>query len=227
MATQFGRLPIQMRQWVRHVIDVPGDGGWAFEWNGSITFIRPTDNMMNVVVHETGHSLDLNGACKLRSILHIEGRLIFSTPDHDNPLSSSDNWWNNYNQDPNVPDPYAGTNAREDIAQNTVVSVFNENVPGGFGSIEPNWHNIFHQYATLIGESNDAGQGNGLFKPGENVAASHRLPNSAPVPMTNNAHKVNVEQHGAAPDVSIKSKVKLISTAHRAADPHSGCTLRW
>jgi hypothetical protein len=34
MAQQFGKVPIQMRQWIRHVIDVPADSGWAFEWDG-------------------------------------------------------------------------------------------------------------------------------------------------------------------------------------------------
>jgi len=35
MGLQFGKLPIQMREWVRHVIDVPGASGWAFEWDGT------------------------------------------------------------------------------------------------------------------------------------------------------------------------------------------------
>jgi hypothetical protein len=63
MAQQFGRLPIQMREWIRHVVDVPGENGWAFETDGVITFIRPVDHMLTAIIHETGHSLDGNGAC--------------------------------------------------------------------------------------------------------------------------------------------------------------------
>lgn len=37
----------------------------------------------------------------------------------------------------------------QNVAQNTVVSVYDKVVPGGFGSAQPNWNNIFHQYATL------------------------------------------------------------------------------
>ena len=38
MTKQFGKVPIQMRQWVRHVIDVPADSGWAFEFDGMWVF---------------------------------------------------------------------------------------------------------------------------------------------------------------------------------------------
>ncbi|KAF2104712.1 hypothetical protein NA57DRAFT_70919 [Rhizodiscina lignyota] len=209
MASQFGRLPIQMRQWVRHVNVVPGDGGWAFEWNGSLTFIGPIDYMANVIVHETAHSLDLNGAYS------------------DNPLSSSDNWWNNYDQDSNVPDPYATSNAIECVAQATVVAFFNENITGGFESVEPNHDKISHQYTTIIAEALSAGQGNSIFLVGQNVPATHRLPNSDPVPMVDApAGSLSLVGLGEPPDVTIKGDVTLVDTSHRA-DPHSGCTLTW
>ncbi|KAH8891452.1 putative conidiation-specific protein, partial [Thozetella sp. PMI_491] len=157
MASQFSRLPVQMREWVRHVVDVPSDNGWAFEWDGTITFIRPVDDMVTTIVHETGHSLDLSGAYA------------------DKSLSDSDNWWNNYDQDTHVPDPYAQSNMIEDVAQNTVVALYNENVPGGFGGIEPGWQSIFHQYATLITEAREAGDGNSILVPGQAQTCSHRL----------------------------------------------------
>ena len=162
MAQQFSKLPIQMRQWVRHIVTIPSTDGHAYNSNGNIVFFRPVDDMENVFVHETGHSLDLLGA-------------------YGSQLSSSDNWWNNYDQDSNVPDPYAQTNALEDVAQNTVVAVYNENVAGGYGGIEPNWQNIFHQYATIITVARDNGVGNSIITPGESQQCSHRLTNSNPV----------------------------------------------
>lgn len=206
MARQFGKMPIQMRQWIRHVVDVPADGGWAFETDGTITFIRPIEGMMTTMVHETGHSLDLSGAYNMPSI------------------SDNDNWWDNYNQDPNVPDPYAQSNMIEDVAQTTVVAVFNENVPGKFESVQPNWRNIFHQYATIITQARNAGHGNSIIVPGENQQCTHRMPASKPVPKSGSA-KARAAL-GVMPDVSLKSGVKVIDTSHRDKST-TKCNLHW
>ena len=37
----------------------------------------------------------------------------------------------------------------KNVAQETVISLFDKVVPGGLGTIEPNSNGIFHQYATL------------------------------------------------------------------------------
>jgi len=100
---------------------------------------------MTVFIHETGHSLDFLGAYD------------------DKPLSTSANWLQNYAQDTNVPDPYAGTNQAENVAQNTVVACFNEVVPGGFGTVEKDWGKVFHQFATVQTEAVNAGN---LLVPG-------------------------------------------------------------
>ncbi|KAH8692279.1 putative conidiation-specific protein [Talaromyces proteolyticus] len=131
----FGRLPVAMRSWVRHVLTIPGDN-YAYNSNGNIAFFGTTSGIMDVAIHETGHSLDLLGA-------------------YGDQLSSSQDWLDNYNQDSNVPDNYAQTNQIENVEQNTVVSVYDKVVPGGFGSAQPNWNNIFHQYATLQGKAGD------------------------------------------------------------------------
>ncbi|KAK7193717.1 hypothetical protein DPSP01_000274 [Paraphaeosphaeria sporulosa] len=209
MARQFGKLPVQMRQWIRHVVDVPSDGGWAFEFDGTVTFLDPKDDMMPVIVHETGHSLDLSGAYA------------------DKPMSSSDRWWDNYNQDSNVPDTYASTNAIEDVAQNTVVAVFNENYPGGFGAIEPDYEKISHQYYTLISEAIDAGQGNNLFKPGQSAQCTHRMAPTDPVPVGGSKKRSMRERRGAAPVVGLSKNVTEIVTKRDGAKKRSDCSLRW
>ena len=37
----------------------------------------------------------------------------------------------------------------ENFAQETVIALYDKVVPGGIGSVEPNWKAIFHQYATV------------------------------------------------------------------------------
>jgi len=164
--------------------------------------------MLPVILHETGHSLDLSGAYA------------------DKPLSSSDNWWNNYDLDLNVPDNYAQSNAIEDVAQNTVIAVFNENVDGGFGSVEPNYSNIFHQFATVISEGSDAGQGNSIFKPGQDAQCTHRMPSSPPVPIDGSS-KRNTQIRRAAPKVNLSKSIIPIYSKRTGTDKHSNCAFTW
>lgn len=140
---------------------------------------------MDIWVHESGHSTDLLGAYS-----------------PDKPLSSSQNWLDNYNQDSAVPDPYSQTNQVENVAQNTVVSMFDRNVPGGFGTVEPNWNEIFHQYATLEWEADNGGY---LLRPGG--TCTQRLANSAPVSV---GTKRRSEAVGLVPDVSLSPNVTVI-----------------
>lgn len=211
MARQFGKVPIQMRQWVRHVIDVPDDAGWAFEYDGTVTFLKPGDDSLSVILHETGHSLDLSGAY------------------NEKPMSSSDKWWDNYGKDSKVPDDYAQTNAIEDVAQNTVVAVFNENVEGGFGTVEPGWEAIKNQYQTLIAAAADVGKGNSLFKPGQDAKCTHRLPPSAPVSVDGSSSKRRdvKSRRGAAPKVGLSDNVVHLDTRREGKAKRSDCSLRW
>lgn len=202
MARQFGKMPIQMRQWVRHVVDLPDTARHAYEVNGIVTFFNPGENMMTVIVHETGHSLDLSGAYP------------------DKSLSNSDRWWTEYDQDSHVPDPYSQSNAIEDVAQNTVVAVYDSNVPGGFPGVEPNWGGIQHQLHLVEAEGREAGEGNSVLIPGHNAKCTHRMPSSNPVPIDGKARR------NPPPDVSFKSGVKIIDTSNRK-QMHSNCSLTW
>ncbi|TQV95245.1 hypothetical protein V2A60_009709 [Cordyceps javanica] len=203
MARQFGKLPIQMRQWVRHVIDLPDKGRHAYEWDGTVTFFAAGEHMMTVIAHETGHSLDLSGAYPDRS------------------LSNSDRWWREYDQDSHVPDPYSASNAIEDVAQNTVVAVHDVNVPGGYPGVEPGWAGIVHQLHLVEAEAREAGEGNSILIPGHNRQCTHRMPASKPVPIGGGG-----KRRGAAPDVSLRSGVEVIDTSGRQ-QKHSRCTMTW
>jgi hypothetical protein len=209
MAKQFGKVPIQMRQWVRHVVDVPAKAGWAFEYDGIITFVNPQDNMLPVILHETSHSLDLSGAYKQK------------------PMSSSDVFWNAYNADSNTPDPYSQSNIIEDVAQNSVVAIFDSNVPGGFHGVEPKSAGIKHQYQTLQAAAKAVGHGNSLFKPGQNAQCTHKMPNSETVSVNGKSKRnAGVHTRRVAPGKSLAVGIKPIDTSSRK-NKRSNCNLRW
>ncbi|KAK8044223.1 hypothetical protein PG993_004247 [Apiospora rasikravindrae] len=201
MAKQFGRIPIQMREWpstdgalraqVKHVVTIPDKMGWAYMDKGNTVYMRPTDTMVTTMIHETAHAVDLNGG--------YGGGL----------LSGSALWADNYAQDTHVPDDYSATDTVEDVAQSTVVAVLNENVQGP-------------QYATIITQARNYGRGNSMLVPGENVACTHRLPNSSPVAINTLARVFG----GSRPDVKLSRRVKAI----RALSQHLGptnCTIHW
>jgi hypothetical protein len=45
--------------------------------------------------------------------------------------------------------------AAENFAQEVIVALFDKVVPGGIGSVSPNWNSIFHQYATVQSKLGD------------------------------------------------------------------------
>jgi len=163
--------------------------------------------MIPVIIHEVGHSLDLSGAYISK------------------PISSSANFWNNYNQDSNVPDNYAQTNMIENVAQNTVVSMYNEHVPGQFGGLEPSWGNIFHQYATMITEAREAGQGNSIYWQGKSGTCSRRLAPSQPIAVSG---MQQAKTGGVKPFVKLSANVTELNTNRKTSkEKFSGCSLKW
>ncbi|KAL8936442.1 MAG: hypothetical protein Q9216_004928 [Gyalolechia sp. 2 TL-2023] len=185
LVDRFGRLPVHTRQFVRHVITLPSANGYAYNSGGNIAFFGGTLSNLNVHVHEAAHSLDLLNAYK------------------DKPLSSSAKWISEYNQDSAVPDPYAQTNQIENVAQNTVVTTYERNVPGGFFGLNPNANKIFHQFATVDTEQREAGR---LLIPGG--MCTSRLQNSNPVPIS--GAKVTTQAAGA-PDVALPAGIAMIA----------------
>ncbi|KAK3192075.1 hypothetical protein K4F52_001702 [Lecanicillium sp. MT-2017a] len=177
----FGRLPVRMRQFIRHIVALPGtksagSSGDNIQMNGPIG--------ITVYVHEIGHSLDSHA---------------FDAK-YGAPFSNSKVWIDNYNMDSAVTDSYAQSSQQENFAQETVVSLFDKVVPGGVGTIQPNWRAIFHQYATLQGYIGD------IIIPGGQC--THRLTNSPAVPKSNSARLFMDE--AAKPDVALSDNVTEI-----------------
>ena len=160
----FGSMPVHMRQWVRHMVSLPADGG-AHAYNAGDNIMLAGNVGTTVFVHETGHSLDAHA--------FYDGK---------QRMSSSQKWLDAYNADTAVPDYYAQTNQVENFAQNTVVALFNANVPGGVGTVQPGWRQISHQFH-LIDDLIP-----GTIKPGG--VCTHRFKNSPAVPKTGPKRKL-------------------------------------
>ncbi|KAL6790959.1 hypothetical protein J3E68DRAFT_411704 [Trichoderma sp. SZMC 28012] len=177
----FGRLPVRMRQFVRHLVFVPGNKS-AGSNGDNVLMVGDVD--VTVFAHEIGHSLDSHAF----------------DPSYGVPFSTGNVWVSNYNLDSAVPDPYAQSSQQENFAQETVVSLYDKVVPGGIGTIQPNWQAIFHQYATLEGYI-----GNVIIPGG---TCTHRLTDSAPVTMSGS--KKSRRALGPKPKVALSPEVKEI-----------------
>ncbi|KAF7563681.1 hypothetical protein G7046_g467 [Stylonectria norvegica] len=173
----FGRLPVHMRSYIRHLIATPGlnDGAAAWTWSNGDCVVESAPSV-SVLLHEVSHSLDWH-----------------ALPQYQQPFSSSSIWQDNYAQDSATPTSYGRSNWMEDFAENGMVGVYDKVVPGGIGKIESNWNAIFHQYATYQGYLGDR------ILPGG--TCSNRFSNTAPV-STSSSAKLRVSAK-SKPDTSI------------------------
>ncbi|KAL4884029.1 hypothetical protein BJY04DRAFT_20791 [Aspergillus karnatakaensis] len=139
MIDNFGRMPVRLRNMVRVQIGVPGDGLMAYTYSdlGDVVYTGDIGPYVRFWIHEAGHVIDR--------------REVFEQGDY----SSTDAWLNEYNKDAFVCDAYAQTNNAENFAQEVIVALFDKVVPGGIGSLVPNWNDIFHQYATVQAVAGD------------------------------------------------------------------------
>ncbi|KAL4916034.1 hypothetical protein BDW62DRAFT_187069 [Aspergillus aurantiobrunneus] len=128
-ANTFSQLPVRMRDWVRQILLMPGANS-AFAIDGNIAFFGTSGENVDVMIHETGHCTD--------------GFSAFGEN-----LSSSQGFLDAYNADTHVPDNYAQSSQAENVAQNTVVAVYDKNVPGGFPGVQPNYSAIQNQYTYI------------------------------------------------------------------------------
>ncbi|KAL6237117.1 hypothetical protein BDW75DRAFT_238578 [Aspergillus navahoensis] len=128
-AETFSKLPVKIRDWVRQILLLPGADS-AFAINGNVAFFGATGRNIDVMVHESAHGLD--------------GFAAFGES-----FSSSDGFLAAYDADTHVPDNYARSSQAENVAQNTVVAVYNKNVPGGFPGVQEQYTAILNQYSYI------------------------------------------------------------------------------
>ncbi|KAL2868793.1 uncharacterized protein BJX67DRAFT_349204 [Aspergillus lucknowensis] len=136
IAETFGRVPVKIRDWVRQILVLPGANS-AFATNGNLAFFGTTDENVDVVIHESGHNLD--------------GFAAFGEN-----ISTGEAFLAAYDADTHVPDEYARSSQAENVAQNTVVAVYDSNVPGGFPGIQPDYEAILNQYSHIKEIAGDA-----------------------------------------------------------------------
>ncbi|KAL3435590.1 hypothetical protein BDV09DRAFT_204020 [Aspergillus tetrazonus] len=131
-AETFSKLPVKVRQ----ILLMPGANS-AFAINGNVAFFGTTGSNVDVMIHESAHGLD--------------GFAAFGEN-----LSSSDGFLAAYDADTHVPDNYARSSQAENVAQNTVVAVYDKNVPGGFPGVQEQYTAILNQYSYIQDKAGDA-----------------------------------------------------------------------
>jgi hypothetical protein len=192
MAEHFGKLPVRMRSYIRHIISVPGTAS-AYNSANNI-LIRAGPSPMTIYGHETGHSLDADAFAN-----------------YPNGFSESQTWTDAYNADPNVCQDYAQASQQENLAQMINVAIFDQNVDGGISTIAPNWENIKNQLKAV---NDNIGT---TLKPGGQCV--NRLQNSAPVKKDGSSKFLAFARNanGRVPDVSLSPHLKVI----KPRDVHS------
>ncbi|KZV88917.1 hypothetical protein EXIGLDRAFT_722096 [Exidia glandulosa HHB12029] len=131
----FGRLPVHERQWVRHIIALPG-GGSAYMSNADIVLMGPVKSM-SVFQHEVGHAVDMYKNGKQSSL--------------------TSNWTNAISQDSCVADDYSKTSAVEAYTQVSILCLYEIVNPGGLDpGIGPQWRCLQNQKDEVDGFQRDA-----------------------------------------------------------------------
>ncbi|KAJ6788841.1 hypothetical protein PWT90_10527 [Aphanocladium album] len=159
MLEMFGRAPVGMRQFVRHLVGLPS---YVSQWSaqttpdGDIRFLTHID--MPILLHEMSHSMDWHA---------LSG--------YGDTFSSSGIWSNTYYRDSYTPSEYGRNNWMEDFAEAGKCGVADANLYGGFGSVTSWWTTIQNQYKTYE-------QYFGSFIK-QGGSCTRRFSNSAPVPM--------------------------------------------
>ncbi|KAL8697307.1 MAG: hypothetical protein Q9224_002384 [Gallowayella concinna] len=188
LADIFGQVPVGARSYIRHVLSIPDKFGNAGNGGDNIVLKEIGDDGLEVLIHEIGHSLDAHA--------------------YNEPLSASQHWKDEYDQDSHVPDPYAASTFAEDVAQSTVIAAFDAVVPGGFGSVEPEWQKVHHQYATVETLQREAGN---LLVPGG--SCKNRLENSETVAVASRKRMLRGRWVGARserPNTSVPEGISVI-----------------
>ncbi|KAI0112352.1 hypothetical protein F4776DRAFT_352275 [Hypoxylon sp. NC0597] len=162
MAEFFGKMPLSMREFVRHVIVLkPQDlhGAAAISYGDNIQ-VSEDSWRLYILAHEMSHSLD--------SHVSIPG---VTQPDQGG-LSISQTWKLQFSQDSATVTEYARTLWSEDLAETGILALYDTIVPGGATTLSNNSHSVYHQYTTYQKYYGD------IITPGKKSNCTSRLPDS-------------------------------------------------
>ncbi|KAI1140932.1 hypothetical protein F5Y05DRAFT_292430 [Hypoxylon sp. FL0543] len=158
----FGKLPIGMRELVRHIIVLkPKDLHGAAATSGDDNIRISEDSWrLYILAHEISHSMD--------SHISIPG----VTQEGQGGLSTSHAWKEQYSLDSAAVSEYARTSWAEDLAETGIIALYDRVVPGGAGTLSNESWSVYRQYATY--QKYYAG----ILPPGVKVCCTDRLENS-------------------------------------------------
>jgi hypothetical protein len=137
MIDYFSRVPVRMRGIVRQLITMPGVVS-AFGQNNNIVLFG--DYRMDMLIHEVGHCLDAE---------------LGRPTSPSTVFSTTKPWLDAYTLDTVISDSYAQTSQQENLAQQTVIALFDVVVKGGLRTVQPSWTGLRHMFNTLQAFSGD------------------------------------------------------------------------
>ncbi|KAH6692740.1 hypothetical protein F5X68DRAFT_129668 [Plectosphaerella plurivora] len=134
MIDLWSRIPLAMREVVRHFGVWPAGGDSAYSFDDNIVFLGPTVYRLPVIIHEVAHSVD--------------GYLLQHI-DSSRPFSYGNTWRTIVGRDSAIVTEYGRTSWPENFAESMVIAVANHNFPGGIGSMHPNPGPVRNAYTGL------------------------------------------------------------------------------
>ncbi|OTA97535.1 hypothetical protein M434DRAFT_65490 [Hypoxylon sp. CO27-5] len=162
IAEFFGKMPLGMREFVRHIIVLkPKDlHGAAAISRGDNIEVSEDSWRLYILAHEMSHSLD--------SHVSIPG----VTQTGQGGLSASQTWKLQFSQDSATVTEYARTLWSEDLAETGILALYDTVVPGGVATLSNSSHSVYHQYTTYQKYYGD------IITPGSKSGCTSRLPDS-------------------------------------------------
>ncbi|OTA62601.1 hypothetical protein K449DRAFT_464727 [Hypoxylon sp. EC38] len=187
IAEFFGKMPLGMREFVRHIIVLkPKDlHGAAALSRGDNIEVSEDSWRLYILAHEMSHSLD--------SHISIPG----VTQTGQGGLSASQTWKLQFSQDSATVTEYARTLWSEDLAEGSfstcgytvklssytvkiydplaetgILALYDTVVPGGVATLSNSSHSVYHQYTTYQKYYGD------IITPGRKSGCTSRLPDS-------------------------------------------------
>ncbi|OTB07412.1 hypothetical protein M426DRAFT_268686 [Hypoxylon sp. CI-4A] len=177
IAVTFGRLPIGMREYVNNILVLKAAktmGFYSWSQNGSIGVSDESWSLF-ALAKEISNQLD--------SRVSIPG----VTPNQTGGLSNTGVWRDSFVKSDAMVSSYANSSMQENLALSGALALFNVVVPGGVGTIQPNWTQIVRQYGLF-----QTYYGN-IITPGVKLNCTQRLEN------TPTAHRDNKDLEAPSP----------------------------
>ncbi|KAI0835485.1 hypothetical protein F5Y06DRAFT_299630 [Hypoxylon sp. FL0890] len=138
MAETFGKIPLSMREYVKNLLVLSPYkimGAYSVNYNDTIT-VADDSFFLYAIAQEMMHSIDAH----------------FTVPNvtaENGTTSESDIWKAFHEKSDAVVSDWSTFTWQDNLAETSVISFYDAVVPGGVQAIQPNWTQVFPQYALL------------------------------------------------------------------------------